>query len=100
MFRPLRVNREGLEVVYRAQGMLAANVIKGRLEASGIPAVLDHESQVWGMVIDELGEVRVLVPADQADQARELLEIGDDEEKVEDLPADDDEQDAPSAADL
>lgn len=84
MFRPLKVNREGLEVVYRAQGMLAANVIKGRLEASGIPALLDHESQVWGMVIDELGEVRVLVPVERAEEARELLEIGDDEEQLED----------------
>ncbi len=100
MFRPLNVNREGLEVVYRAQGMLAANVIKGRLEASGIPAVLDHESQVWGMVIDELGEVRVLVPASQADQARELLEISDDEEMMEDSPANDDDKEASPTADL
>jgi len=98
MFRPLKVNREGLEVVYRAQGMLEANVIKGRLETSGIPALLDHESQVWGMVIDELGEVRVLVPTERAEEARELLAVGDDEEEVEgdEAPS----TDAPAAADV
>jgi hypothetical protein len=29
MFRPLNVRREGLEVIYRAYGMLQAEAIKG-----------------------------------------------------------------------
>ena len=57
MFRPLNVRREGLEVIYRAYGMLQAEAIKGRLEASGIPALLDFESigQTFGIAVDGLG---------------------------------------------
>jgi hypothetical protein len=76
--RKLNIKREGLEVVYRAQGMLEAEAIKGRLEASGIPAAFDYESigQTFGITIDGLGEVRILVPVERAEDARELLKTG------------------------
>ncbi|MFN8596030.1 MAG: DUF2007 domain-containing protein [Anaerolineae bacterium] len=85
--RELNIKREGLEVVYRAYGMLEAEAIKGRLETSGIPAALDYESvgRAYGITIDGLGEVRVLVPIERAADARELLteepgdEVTDDE---------------------
>ena len=82
MFEPRNVKREGLEVVYRASGLLTAQVIKGRLEASGIPAVLDYESlgPTLGITIDGLGEVRVLVPFERAEEARELLAASDEDE--------------------
>ena len=85
MFGPRNLKREGLEIVYRASGMLKAQVIKGRLEASGIPALLDYESAgpAIGITIDGLGEVRVMVPVDRAEEARELIAIGDDEGNVE-----------------
>lgn len=75
MFGPRNVRREGLAVVYRASGLLNAQVIKGRLETSGIPAVLDYESlgPTLGITIDGLGEVRVMVPVERAEEARELL---------------------------
>jgi putative signal transducing protein len=75
LFGPLNVRREGLEVVYRAQGRLEAEAVKGRLETSGIPALLDYESlgQTLGITIDGLGEVRVMVPIDRAEDARLLL---------------------------
>jgi hypothetical protein len=75
LFGPQKVQREGLEVVYRAQGMLEAEAIKGRLETSGIPAAFDFESigQTFGITIDGLGEVRILVPIERANEARELL---------------------------
>ena len=93
MFRPLNVRREGFEVVYRASGLLRAQVIQGRLEVSGIPCVLDYEAlgPTLGVTIDGLGEVRVLVPADRADEARELLEA-DDEEDVDELDGIDEEE--------
>lgn len=94
MFGPRNVKREGLEVVYRASGMLRAQVIKGRLEASGIPAVLDYEAlgQVFGFTVDGLGEVRVLVPTDRAGDARELIETTGDEE-IEEIGEMDQEED-------
>ena len=82
MFRPLNVQRKGLAIVYRASGLLRAQVIKGRLEASGIPALLDYEAigQVYGFTVDGLGEVRVMVPVDRADEARELIATEGDED--------------------
>ena len=63
---------------YRASGLLEAQVIKGRLEASGIPALLEYEAagQVYGLTVDGLGEVRVMVPSDRAGEARELIALG------------------------
>ena len=77
--RELNVKREGFEVVYRAAGMLEAEVIKGRLEASGIPALLDSESSILPFTVADMGEVRILVQNERAEDARELLgaEAGD-----------------------
>ena len=85
MFGPRNVRREGLETIYRASGLLEAQVIKGRLEASGIPALLDYESvgPVIGITIDGLGEVRVMVPIDRAEEARELIAVKGDEGDIE-----------------
>ena len=71
--KELKVKREGFEVVYRAAGMLEAEVIKGRLEASGIPAALDAESSILPFTVADMGEVRILVQVERAEEARELL---------------------------
>ena len=71
--KELNVKREGFEVVYRVLGFMQAEVIKGRLEASGIPALLDSESQILPFSVPDMGEVRILVPLDRAEEARELL---------------------------
>ena len=78
MFGPINVNRQGMTTVYRAAGMLEAEIIKGRLESSGIPAMLDYESlgRVMGITVDGLGEVRVLVHNERASDARQLLAAG------------------------
>ncbi len=76
MFGRIYPRREGMTLVYRTAGMLQAEVIKGRLESAGIPVLLDYESlgRVIGITIDGLGEVRVLVPDERAEDARQLLE--------------------------
>jgi hypothetical protein len=65
-----------LVLVYKATGPLEAEVVKGRLETAGIPAVFDHESggTAIGLTIDGWGEFRILVPASRADEARSLLD--------------------------
>lgn len=83
------VHHEGLTVVYHAMGMLEAEAVKGSLETSGIPALLDYESlgRTLGITIGGLGEVRVLVPIDRAEDARELLREpieGEDDDEEED----------------
>lgn len=64
-----------LVLVRLIQGRLAAQVIKTKLESYGIPVLLrsDPASLVFGLTVDGLGEVGVLVPASYAEQARKLL---------------------------
>jgi hypothetical protein len=62
--------------VYKANGQWEANVVKSRLEAEGIPVVLQYESLgiVFGMTVDGLGEVKVMVPTPLEQEARAILQ--------------------------
>ena len=90
--KELNVKREGFEVVYRASGMMEAEVVRGRLESSGIPAALDAESSMLPFSVANMGEVRILVQSERAEEARDLLGAGFDEDEDEEL-----ESDAPAA---
>ena len=63
------------EAVATASGMTQANIIAGRLESEGIPTKLDYEAAgaIYAITIDGLGEVRILVPVDDWERAREVL---------------------------
>ncbi|HEY66557.1 MAG TPA: DUF2007 domain-containing protein, partial [Caldilineae bacterium] len=54
---------------------MEAQVIKGRLEAEGIPVMLQREAAgtVFSFSVGVLAEVRVLVPAPLAERARRIL---------------------------
>ena len=71
-----RSRHPGLTKIHVAQGMLNAHVIKAKLEQAGIPVLLDYESigPLYGITVDGVGEVRVLVPNRCADEARALIE--------------------------
>lgn len=60
-----------------ASGQLQAHIIKGRLESEGIPVLLQYESEVFGLTVDGMGEVRIMVPESLADRARDILAAGD-----------------------
>jgi len=68
--------------VYVAQGQLIGEVIRTKLEAAGIPSLLKYESVgvVMGITFDGLGAVHVLVPAEYADEAIQLLQAAEYEE--------------------
>jgi hypothetical protein len=68
-----------LECVYHCQGLDLANIYKSKLEAMGIPVLLEYESAgpVLGITVDGLGAVRILVPAQFADEARQALTDSD-----------------------
>lgn len=53
----------------------AAQIIRARLEDEGIPAALSYESAgvVYGLTVDGLGEVRILVPESFYEQAKAVL---------------------------
>jgi len=54
-----------------------AEIIKGHLESEGIPVMLSYESAglVYGLTINGLGEVKIMVPAHLAKEAREIVGI-------------------------
>jgi len=67
--------RESLVTVRTAKYM-EAQIIKGRLESEGIPVLLSYESLglIYGLTIDGLGEVKIMVPQHLAEEAKEILE--------------------------
>jgi len=58
---------------------MEAQIIKGRLESEGIPVLLSYESAglVYGITVDGLGEVKIMVPKALAKEAKELLGIAE-----------------------
>jgi hypothetical protein len=64
-----------LVAVYTAR-YLEAQIIKSRLESEGIPAILSYESAglVFGLTVDGVGQVKVMVPEHLAEEAREILQ--------------------------
>ncbi len=79
-------NEPRLVCVRKCQGIETGNIYKSKLDAAGIPSLLQYESAglVYGITVDGLGEVRIMVPQEFADDAKHLLEELQDEES-EDL---------------
>ncbi len=50
-------------------------IIKGKLETEGIPSIIQQEAigKVYGLTIDGLGEIKVLVPISFLKQAKEVI---------------------------
>ena len=62
---------------------LEAQIIKGRLESEGIPVLLSYESAglIYGLTIDGLGEVKIMVPQHLVEEAKEILGINGESKK-------------------
>ncbi len=61
--------------VRTVQGELTAQVMKTHLENEGIPVLLQYESAgiVYGLTVDGLGQVKILVPQEFAVEADQIL---------------------------
>jgi len=68
--------QEQLVAICTARQM-EAQIIKGRLESEGIPTILSYESAglVYGLTTNGLGEVKIMVPAHLAKEAKEILGV-------------------------
>jgi hypothetical protein len=64
------------EVIKIVQGEQIANIIKSHLESEGIPVYLKYESAgiIYGITTDGIGEVRIFVPKECAEEARKIIE--------------------------
>ena len=62
-------------VVWQAANPMEAQIVKGRLQSAGIPAIIRGESmgRIYGFIYGGLAERDVLVPAPLAASAEELL---------------------------
>ena len=78
-----RPQRDEVELVsvLSCQGIDLAQIYKSKLEAAGIPVLLRYEAAglVFGITIDGLGEVKVMVPAEFAAEAEDILSEGETE---------------------
>jgi hypothetical protein len=65
-----------LVVITKVFGEIKANVLKSHLESEGIPVILKYESlgRVYGITVDGLGEVSILVPQEWVEEARNIIE--------------------------
>jgi hypothetical protein len=64
------------EVVSETAGSFNAEMLKGLLEAQGIPVLISQEGlghSVYSLTVGPLGRVQVLVPVELADRARGVL---------------------------
>jgi len=63
------------KVVHISSGLIHANIVRGRLESEGIPTRLSYEAagEIYAITVDGLGEVRILVPKEHVETAREIL---------------------------
>ena len=68
--------KPGLVEICAVQGELAANVMKSHLESEGIPVLLQYDSagKVFGLTVNGLGKVKILVPRELAEQAKQIIE--------------------------
>jgi hypothetical protein len=64
-----------LITVYTAQGEIDETQVRNFLEAHGIPSISRGEAlrKTHGFVLDGLGEVHIMVAAEHAEEATELL---------------------------
>lgn len=62
-----------LVVVFRSFDLAEAQLIKSRLEGAGLDAEVAHEHSAANLDV-AVGGVRVVVPAEQADEARALVQ--------------------------
>jgi len=66
---------EELVEVYRANGEMESQVIRSLLEYHGIPCLLKGEAarNIYGLTVDGIAEVRIMVWEQMADRARSLI---------------------------
>lgn len=66
---------DGLEELATIEGGIEAEIVKSKLESFGIPVLLRYEAagRIFGITLDGLGKVRIMVPRPLLAQARQVL---------------------------
>jgi hypothetical protein len=69
------MNDGDLKELMAVEGSMEAEIIKSKLESYEIPVLLQYEAagRIFGITMDGLGKVRILVPRDLLEEARKVL---------------------------
>jgi len=72
----MKNRQDQLVKVYTAHGEMEAQVIKGLLESSGIPSLMQGNAalSMQPFVMDGMGEIKIMVTEAQAEKARKIIE--------------------------
>jgi hypothetical protein len=64
------------ELITEVPGELQADLLRNLLEAQGIQVFLNQEGagRAYGLTVGPMGEVQVLVPSHQSQEARKIVE--------------------------
>jgi hypothetical protein len=64
------------ELIIEVSGELQANLLRNLLEAQGIKVFLNQEGagKAYGLTVGPLGQVQVLVPEQQSQEARQIVD--------------------------
>ena len=67
--------KKKLVEVYRARGEGEAVIVKNKLESYGIPSIINSNAapSVYVFTVDGMGEYRVMVWEELAEEARQLI---------------------------
>ena len=62
-------------IVHKTNGITDAEILQNMLESFGIPTRVSYESagKIYGLTMDGMGVVSLLVPEDRAQEARDIL---------------------------
>ena len=65
-----------LEVIFRTHSDIEASIVRGLLEANGVPSVVasDVPHNIFPLTVNGLGEVRISVRESDADEARRIID--------------------------
>jgi ribonuclease-3 len=65
-----------LVVIFRTQSDVEASIVRGLLEANGVMSIVSSAvpHSIFPLTVDGLGEVRISVRADEADDARRIID--------------------------
>jgi hypothetical protein len=69
------MNDGNLKELMAVEGNMEAEIIKSKLESYEIPVLLQYEAagRIFGITMDGLGKVRIMVPQDLLEEARKVL---------------------------
>ncbi|HDP93920.1 MAG TPA: DUF2007 domain-containing protein [Candidatus Aminicenantes bacterium] len=68
---------ENLAELLVTDGLMEAEIIRAKLDSFGIPCMLKFESvgRLLAISMNGLGKVRIMVPPDRLEEARELMAV-------------------------